>query len=229
MVLEKIAKALGSAGLLLRGGFAPLPEDGLPPVSGRAPAVLLLAGNAGPGFWRAFAASPEAGDGRAHPLNRWTRRQVDRIAADAGGMALYPFDSDPPWPFQRWAQRAEPVHPSPIGLLIHPEYGLWHAYRAAILLAEPVALPPRAETPSPCDKCAARPCLSACPVNAFTPAGYSVAACLNHLEAPAGEDCMSDGCRARRACPVGVRWRPEPAQAGFHMRAFRAAAKARSH
>jgi epoxyqueuosine reductase QueG len=229
MVREKIAKSLEAAGLMLRGGFAPAAEDRLPTVSGRPARTLLLVGNAGPALWRVFASSPEAGDGRAHPLNRWTRRQVDAVAAAAGGLALYPFDAEPPWPFQRWAQRAEPVHPSPIGLLIHPEYGLWHAYRAAILLAETVAFPARAELPSPCESCADRPCLSACPVNAFTAAGYSVMACLNHLEAPVGEDCMAEGCRARRACPVGRGWGPEPAQASFHMQAFRSAAKARSH
>lgn len=230
MVREKIAKALSAVGLMLRGGFAPEPADGLPMLSGGRPSrTVMLVGNAGPALWQAFAASPEAADGRPHPLNRWTRREVDAAAAIVGGVALYPFDADPPWPFQRWARRAEPVHPSPIGLLIHPEYGLWHAYRAAILLADPLDLPPPAPIPSPCDTCLAKPCLSTCPVGAFTPAGYAVAACLNHLEVPAGEDCLGAGCRARRACPVGAAYRQEPAQAGFHMRAFRTAARAGGH
>jgi hypothetical protein len=228
MVREKISKSLGPAGLLLRGGFAPGPEDRLPALpGGRAAGTLLLVGNAGPALWQAFAGSPEIRDGKPHPMNRWTRRLVDAAAAVADGRALYPFDADPPWPFQRWARRAEPVHPSPIGLLIHPEYGLWHAYRAAILLAERVALPEPPAMPSPCDKCREKPCLSTCPVGAFTAAGYAVAACLNHLEVPAGEDCVEQGCRARRACPVGAAYRQEPAQAGFHMRAFIAAARAR--
>ena len=230
MVRETIAKALAPAGLMLRGGFAPEPADALPALSGRrAPRTVMLVGNAGPALWRAFAISPEAADGRPHPLNRWTRRQVDAATARVGGAALYPFDADPPWPFQRWARRAEPVHISPIGLLIHPEYGLWHAYRAAILLGERLDIPPPAPTPSPCGICPDKPCLSTCPVGAFTTAGYAVAACLNHLEVPAGEDCLETGCRARRACPVGAAYRQEPAQAGFHMRAFRAAARAGGH
>jgi NAD-dependent dihydropyrimidine dehydrogenase PreA subunit len=228
MLREKIANSLVPAGLLLRGGFAPRPEDGLPAVSGGRPAgTLLLVGNAGSALWRAFAGSPEIGDGKPHPLNRWTRRLVDGAATGVGGRALYPFDADPPWPFQRWARRAEPVHPSPIGLLIHPEYGLWHAYRAAVLLAERLDIPPPPPIRRPCDNCAEKPCLSSCPVGAFTAAGYAVAACLNHLEVPAGEDCVGQGCRARRACPVGAAYRQEPAQADFHMRAFVAAARAR--
>ncbi len=230
MVRETIAKALAPAGLMLRGGFAPEPADALPALAdGQAPRTVVLVGNAGPALWQVFAISTEAADGRPHPLNRWTRRQVDAAAARVGGAALYPFDADPPWPFQRWARRAEPVHASPIGLLIHPEYGLWHGYRAAILLAERLDLPPPAPTPSPCGTCPDKPCLSTCPVGAFTTAGYAVAACLNHLEVPAGEDCVEMGCRARRACPVGAAYRQEPAQAGFHMRAFRAAARAGGH
>ena len=53
----------------------------------------------------------------------------------------------------RWAQRAEPLHPSPLGVLIHPVHGLWHAYRGALAFAEPIELPPRADLPSPCASC----------------------------------------------------------------------------
>ncbi len=31
---------------------------------------------------------------------------------------------------------AEGLKPSPLGLLMHPEYGLWHGYRGAILFGE---------------------------------------------------------------------------------------------
>jgi hypothetical protein len=65
-----------------------------------------------------------------------------------------------------------------------------------------------------------KPCLTACPVGAFTPAGYNVPACVAHIAAPAGADCMTEGCRARRACPVGPQYRHIPAQAEFHQRAF---------
>jgi hypothetical protein len=40
------------------------------------------------------------------------------------------------------------------------------------------------------------------------------------LETKEGEDCMTLGCRARRACPVGREFTYVPDQAGFHMRAF---------
>src|SRR4030095_137820 len=49
----------------------------------------------------------------------------------------------------RWAMRAEAVAPSPLGILIHPDYGLWHAYRGALAFAERLALPPRGARPLP--------------------------------------------------------------------------------
>ena len=81
-------------------------------------------------------------------------------------------------------------------------------------------------TPSPCETCRGRPCLSACPVGAFVVGGYDVPACAAHLKSAAGADCMERGCRARRACPVGAGHVPGPAQASFAMRAFRRAVEA---
>lgn len=217
----RLAHALEPLGLSLRGGFKVLPSDTLPGLpGGKAAATVLMVGNAGPGMWREFSASAEAKDGQDHPLNRWTRRQVDAVAAGAGGLAVYPFDATPVWPFQRWAARAEPVHPSPLGLLIHPQYGLWHAYRAAILLPMDLALPALAAAVSPCASCADQPCLGTCPVGAFSASGYNVAACAAHLDKPEGADCLQVGCLARRACPVGLPYQQLAEQNGFHMRSF---------
>lgn len=177
-----------------------------------------MVGNAGPAMWQAFARERPAG---ADAMNRWTRQVVDRVAAALGARALYPFDG-PPWhPFQRWAQRAEAVFPSPVGMLVHPRFGLWHAYRAALAFDAAVdGLPPREATGSPCASCAGRPCLTTCPVAAFDGEGYDVPACAAHLERAEGADCVDLGCRARRACPVGRDRTYLPEQARFHMEAF---------
>ena len=227
--LSKISEALTALGLSLRGGFQPNSTDALPPLPhARAAATVLLVGNAGPHMWRAFSNSTQAQDGAPHPLNRWTRQHLDAIANTVGGMALYPFDATPAWPFQHWAARCEPVHPSPLGLFIHPEYGLWHAYRAAIVLAEPIEWPAPTPVASPCQTCADRPCLSRCPVAAFSASGYDVPTCARHLQSTAGADCLQSGCLARRACPVGADYQQLPAQNAFHMRAFLKAVTATS-
>jgi hypothetical protein len=189
--------------------------------------TLILAGLIGSAQWPGFAASREARDGAPDSLDRWSRRLIDGLAAELGAAALYPFGGPPYHPFQRWARRAEPVHPSPLGMLIHPDWGLWHSYRGALAFRERLAMLPPDTRPSPCLACAAKPCLSACPVDAFTLAGYDVPACVAHIAAPAGRDCLEEGCRARRACPIGVRHRYDAAQAGFHMRAFLRAHRSR--
>jgi hypothetical protein len=137
-------------------------------------------------------------------------------------MPLFPFDGPPFLPFQRWAQKAEPVHPSPLGILIHPDWGLWHAYRGALAFAERIDLPLPDRRSSPCESCAGKPCLTACPVGAFTSAAYDVPTCVTHISAPAGAECIT-GCLARRACPVGLGYHHIAEQARFHQRAFLAA------
>ena len=142
------------------------------------------------------------------------------MAGDLGAEALYPFGGPPHLPFVAWAKRAEPVSESPLGMLIHPDHGLWHAYRGALAFSDRIALPPRDARSPPCDTCLERPCLGACPVTAFSSEGYHVVACTEHIGAPSGRDCLDLGCRARRACPVGRAARYEAAQAAFHMAAF---------
>jgi len=210
---DDLASRLAGCGLLPRGAFHPRPEDGVPGDVG----TLVLAGNAGPEMWRAFsAARPQGTD----PLDRWSRAVLEEVAREVGAIALFPFGG-PPWlPFQRWATRAEPVAPSPLGILIHTEYGLWHGYRGALAFAGRLALPPRDERPIPCATCAEKPCLRVCPVGAFTGETYDVVACDGWLRSPGGGDCLAASCAARRACPVGRDYAYDQDQAEFHMRAF---------
>ena len=229
--LGALAAALRPHGMLIRGGFALGAEDaaGFAPfpalASKGSERTLVLIGNAGSALYDAFFAAVEPGD----ELDAWTRRVVEPIAVALGARAAFPF-SGPPWlPFQRWAMRAEGLKASPLGVLIHPEYGLWHAYRAALIFDKRLALPATA-LPHPCDTCTDRPCLSTCPVGAVTAEGYAVDICAGHVASPAGSLCRTAGCLARRTCPVGSAYQyPERAMA-FHMAAFlRGWAAANSH
>jgi hypothetical protein len=216
MDLDAIRSRIAGHGLSYRGAFHP--------VEGEAPGkTLVLVGFIGSENWAAFSGSPEAADGRPDPLDRWSTRVITAVAQSLGATPLFPFGGPRFLPFQRWAQRAEPVHPSPLGILIHPDWGLWHAYRGALAFAEHIDLPPPDCRPSPCNSCLARPCLTACPVGAFSPAGYDVPTCVGHISTSAGADCVTIGCRARRACPIGPQYRHIPEQAEFHQRAFLAA------
>src|ERR1035437_2233459 len=118
MDLNEIEHSLQGAGLTPRGAFHPVAADGVPSVSTDTPArTVVLTGNAGPHMWRTFAA---ARAGSAMTLDAWSGHVLTELAARLGARAVFPFER-PYLPFQRWAMRAEPCYPSPLGLLIHPD------------------------------------------------------------------------------------------------------------
>ena len=198
------------------GWFVPRSADGVPQLANGSPVrFVILVGNAGPRMFDRFSRDASATDGT---LDSWCRTVLTELAGRLEADVLFPFDR-PPLPFLTWARRGGAGHVSPLGLNVHPDYGLWHAYRGALLF--PVAFDiPAPGGASPCDTCASKPCLSACPVDAFTPGRYDTVICASHLESPAGAECLTGGCLARRACPVGTRFTYSPPQAQFHMRAF---------
>ena len=209
---DNIRAALSGTGLALRGGFS-VPHD----ESASATRAIVLIGNHGAALWPAFESGRRE---EPNPLDAWTKRVVDPIATRFGAYAAYPSDR-PYHPFQKWAQRAEPVHASPLGILLHADWGLWHAYRAALLFDRPVdGLPVRVEAASPCASCVSKPCLATCPVSAFDGVRYDVTACGAHLLARNAPHCADLGCRARDACPVAPGMRYPDAQVRFHMAAF---------
>jgi len=204
----------GESALRALGGFHATPDDELP--TGTETVILL--GPREPGFWERFRDAPELADGRADPLDRWSRRVIGRIACALGGKALFPF-SGPPWrPFLSWAKRTGRLHASPVGMLVDREAGLMVSLRGALALPARIDLP--AAAPSPCAACAGQPCRTACPVDALGGGEYDVGACRAHLATEAGADCLDAGCRARRACPISATYSRDPAQSAFHMRAF---------
>lgn len=208
-----ILTTIRRAGFTPLGWFEPKPDDKV----SEGARFLILIGNAGPDMFRRFARER---DPQRNTMDDWTREVVSTLAKDLDATALYPFDMSPPWPFLAWARRGGAGHVSPLGLNIHPTYGLWHAYRAALLFPVAFDLPRQQPGPHPCEACAEKPCLTACPVTAFDGTRYDVPACFTHIASPAGTECMTRGCLARHACPVGQGFAYAPAQAQFHMRAF---------
>lgn len=212
-MLDRLGHYLQDYGLILRGGFHPADDDPLATEAG----TLVLIGNAGSAIWPPFE---EQHTPHKDALDIWTKQVLDKAAALFGATAFYPSDGPPYHPFQQWAQQAEGLSPSPLFILMHPEYGLWHAYRGALAFKERLDLPEQERAPSPCNSCKDKPCLTGCPVDAFSSDGYDVAACAAHLRTAAGADCMNHGCAARRACPVGRDYHYTPGHAAFHMKAF---------
>lgn len=216
---DQLCRRAADSGLAVRGAFLPDPgefDDTFAPLG-----TVVLLGFTGGLQWNRFAHAAEARDGLPHPLDRWSRRVIGSLAREFDALNVYPSGAPAaPLPFQRLALRCEPVHPSPMGLLIHARWGLWHAYRGALLLPLRIELPSTAPSLPPCTSCEAKPCLASCPVHAFGPGGFDLDACVEHVQSEAGRECRERGCLARRACPVGTEFRYGESQQRFHMQAF---------
>lgn len=181
---------------------------------------LWLIGNAGSQLWPVLAASDEYRDGRPDPLDRWCLRIGRQLAENTGSRAIFPFEGPPYPPFLDWAAQAGFAFPSPVSMFIHPQFGLWHAFRFALEFDSPLQAEAKGQSASPCLSCADQPCLEACPVSAFDADGYHADDCLAYLLEDAHSACRSSGCAARRACPVGREFIYTPGHAQFHMDAF---------
>jgi ferredoxin len=220
-ILPELSAVLAENGLILRGGFNfDAGEDAPDGLSGARAQAVVLVGQAGASTWPYFSRWHESQpEDLADPLDTWSRQVTGAAAEKFAARAVGPNDK-PYLPFQQWAMRAERLKPSPLGILMHPRYGLWHAFRGALLFENEISFP-AAETPvHPCDACVDKPCLKSCPVDAYSPDGFAYRACLAHVRGSRGDSCRVGGCLDRNACPHGVHYRyPQDMQA-FHMKAF---------
>ncbi|MEM6564878.1 MAG: ferredoxin [Pseudomonadota bacterium] len=201
--------------LTILGGFHPVAGDKTP----KDCKTLLLLGPHEPAFWGAFKEAPEWHGGHADPMDRWSLRVIGKWAMQLDAQALFPFGGPPYQPFFTWALRTGRIHASPILLLVHDEAGLFVSFRGALALRARIDLPPAPE--NPCTSCGTQPCLTSCPVDALSGEGYKVDTCKAYLDTQDGKECMQQGCRARRACPVSGNHPRLPAQSAYHMRQFK--------
>ena len=215
---------ISTSGLQVRGAFYPIQEDEVPAICRNITAnTLVLVGNIGGKMWPYFERHKiDENDS----LDNWTKRVTQSFTSQlrknyGNAKLFFPSEGPPYLPFQRWAMRAESVFPSPLGILIHPKHGLWHAYRAAIAFEKVLSIPNKKDIQSPCSTCKGKPCLKACPVNAFSDGSYDVGACVSYLNTDSGDQCLSIGCLARKACPISKTSGYNEAQSRFHMRSMK--------
>lgn len=217
MTEQMADQAAAAQGLAVVGAFHTQLGDGAPEGVGT---ICLLGARRGE-MWAVFSGSPEAADGQPHPMDRWSRRVIKRLAAELDAVALFPFGGPPYQPFQRWAARGEAAVVSPVAMQVTGARGLWTSYRGALGFRETMPLAGRGDA-SPCLGCPA-PCLTACPIDAFAGGAYDVPRCVGHITAPEGVACRAGGCLVRQVCPAGRDATPPADQRRFHMGAFIAA------
>jgi len=193
---------------------------------------IIVVANGGGALWRAFtnhAAQHPGWSARENPLDDYTRDAVESTIVPAVRKAgvrcttVYPFVSGGgALNFMELAKLAGLAGPSIIGVVVHPIYGPWIAFRAALLVDAELDEPGIAAGFNPCPSCAVRSCIDACPAHAVNfPAGWDIPRCLTHrVEAEA--DC-APRCHARAGCVLGPEHRYPDDELAYHQaRALRA-------
>ncbi|MBV8055068.1 MAG: hypothetical protein JO071_07495 [Deltaproteobacteria bacterium] len=172
---------------------------------------IVVIGNGGGDFWRAFKAYAAVNPGwfeRENPLDDFTREVVEKKivmpirTAGVRCIAIYPFGHGPALNFMQLAMLAGLAGPSIIGVVVHPVFGPWIAFRAALLLGCEIDHPGGAVGFDPCPTCSIRSCINACPAAAVSfPSGWDIPKCMAH-RVEAHPNC-ADRCDARVACVLG--------------------------
>ena len=186
---------------------------------------IVAIGNGGGDFWRAFKAHVAKNPGwlrRDNPLDDFTREVVEKEiatrvrAAGVGCTVVYPFsDGGATLNFMQLAMLAGLAGPSIIGVVVHPRFGPWIAFRAALLLDYELDRPGTAIGFDPCPTCSTRSCIGACPAAAVSfDSGWNILACLAH-RVEAHPDC-SERCHARVACVLGPDKRYPDEELAYH-------------
>jgi len=203
-------------------------------VSGTGQASLLMVGNSGPEFWSASLRSIYCED--ANPVDAYATAAVlaalSRCSPQRRVRLLYPT-ADCVIPLQRLGQLAGWHQQSPLGTGIDPEWGLWFAYRALVLInAGWIATKPRVQSTNVCAECSSQACLTACPASALTmDTGPNLRACAEYriggnasapaenmaeVKANATTGLCAETCLARCACPVAPEQRYSQDQLRHH-------------
>lgn len=167
--------------------------------------TVVLVGNSGPSFWAALQDSAFAH--RSDPVDQFSQHLVAEALhqhlPDLAYRLLYPL-ADCPIALQELGRLAGWHRSSPLGIGMHPQAGLWYAYRALVLVD--VNWPGLESTAfdlvtDHCERCETQDCISVCPPQALvlgqTPDLLRCCEFRVASDSPCEEQCL-----ARNACPV---------------------------
>jgi epoxyqueuosine reductase len=177
------------------------------------PRLVVLA-NGGGNLWKTFSADRPVVE---HPLDHYsiqiTSQFFESFLPHVPNIRLYPQAHQ--LPIQQLSRFAGWSFPSPLGMDIHPEFGLWYAYRAIYLVGSELPLFNDAYTKSPCDDCKEKPCFPACPSGAVQGIEkFDTSKCIPHRLTKDSE--CAETCLARLACPIGLQHQYSAEQISFH-------------
>lgn len=175
---------------------------------------LLLLGHGGRTLWEQVQSDWQADDPIDNYSIRVTKQFLHDYCDDAPHHILYPL-TDMPLPLQQLGMLAGWHHRAPLGIGINGVYGVWFAYRVAVLTTAVLAPTEPMDTPSPCTNCVDKPCVSACPGRAVGEVGgFQAIPCFTH-RVKSNSSC-ADRCLSRLACPYFPEHRYSDTQIQYH-------------
>ena len=189
--------------------------------------------NGGTLFWECFLEdirkSPKHLSNHEHPIDDFVSRciqSVDPTPSSSRRWIQCSETSDIFLDFRVLGRESGLGYESPLGLLIHPMYGLWVSMRMVLLTTDVIENIEKIENietieqtdstsicSNPCTGCVEKPCITSCPAGAVTTEGWSVQPCASFHEV--SERCTVK-CHSRLACPVGKESRHSPLQQLYH-------------
>ena len=182
---------------------------------------LLLIGNYGNALWQTMPASYLS---RQHPVDSYTADCVTRmlerqIPIDSWSLLFPQTPENIKLSLQQLGALAGWHHPSPLGIGINKDQGLWFAYRAVVALNvalnDAKAGQVQWSRESPWLTCEQAPCLTACPASALKlKENPDLNACAGHRLTD-NSSCAST-CIARVACPVAPQWQYQSDQLAYY-------------
>ncbi|TVO78763.1 hypothetical protein [Sedimenticola selenatireducens] len=176
---------------------------------------IVLIGHGGKTLWEMLQIDATTPD----PIDQYSRVAAIAFAKETLGKNGYHliYPGDKPIALQQLGTVAGWHAPSPLGLGINPHWGLWYAYRAALLTNAtlPVMIEPSPQRP--CDRCLEKPCLSNCPAGALSKVHQiDMDQCATYRLSD--NSSCSDRCLARMSCAVSNEHRYTLEQIQYHYR-----------
>lgn len=186
---------------------------------------IILVGFSGRGFWETLReflkGNPEFRDTREDWIDEYTLLQfttTSRILEEekVTYTMSFPFGSAGfALDFSKLGELGGVGVKSLMGILIHPEYGLWVSLRGAIVTdLEFTHYDKLLSAFNPCPHCS-KPCISACPATTVSENGWDYVACMKFR---LNDNTCRDNCASRRACPYGREHQYSEEQLAHHHR-----------
>ncbi|MCW8882832.1 MAG: hypothetical protein OQL17_02050 [Sedimenticola sp.] len=177
---------------------------------------VILIGHAGQSLWQKLQIQTLT---QSDPVDYYSHMAAqafaEEVLADSDYQIIYPGDKSVA--LQQLGALAGWHTPSPLGLGINPRWGVWYAYRAALLTNAPLPVMLEAEPDNPCNQCADKPCITHCPAGALAEnrqIDMTRCACYRLSE----QSACTDRCLARISCPVSTQHRYTLDQIQYHYR-----------